>query len=141
MAISAEQQIDLKINNLTRAIYNELQSQGKIASDQLYAVSDDSFAVSSDVDARLEDYALTSDIPTVNDAQITIKQGNDVKGTFTLNQSNNLTVELSAGGSGGGGDAVWGSITGTLSAQSDLKSEFDRVDSAINGKVVWKNWD
>lgn len=47
-------------------------------------------------------YALKSEIPSVGNGSITIKQGNDVKGTFTMNQSNNLTVELSAGGSGGG---------------------------------------
>ena len=66
-------------------------------------------------------YALKSDIPEVNDASITIKQGDDIKGTFTLNQSNNLTVELSAGSSGGS----WGSITGDISSQTDLKEALD----------------
>ena len=69
----------------------------------------------------LDAYALKSDIPEVNDASITIKQGDDIKGTFTLNQSNNLTVELSAGSSGGS----WGSITGEISAQTDLKEALD----------------
>lgn len=66
-------------------------------------------------------YALKSDIPEVNDASITIKQGDDIKGTFTLNQSSNLTVELSAGSSGGS----WGSITGDISSQTDLKEALD----------------
>lgn len=50
-------------------------------------------------------YALKTEIPTVNDASITIKQGDDIKGTFTLNQSNNLTVELSAGGGSSGSES------------------------------------
>ena len=35
-------------------------------------------------------------IPTVYDSQITIKQGDTVKGTFSLNQSQNLTITLDA---------------------------------------------
>lgn len=35
-------------------------------------------------------------IPTVYDSQITVKQGDTVKGTFTLNQSGNATITLDA---------------------------------------------
>ena len=35
-------------------------------------------------------------IPTVYDSQITVKQGDTVKGTFTLNQSKNATINLDA---------------------------------------------
>ena len=35
-------------------------------------------------------------IPSVYDSQITIKQGDTVKGTFTLNQSGNATITLDA---------------------------------------------
>lgn len=35
---------------------------------------------------------------TINDSTITIKQGNVVKGTFTLNQANDGTINLDAGG-------------------------------------------
>lgn len=35
-------------------------------------------------------------IPTVYDSQITVKQGDTVKGTFTLNQSSNATITLDA---------------------------------------------
>ena len=35
-------------------------------------------------------------IPTVYDSQITVKQGSVTKGTFTLNQSQNLTITLDA---------------------------------------------
>jgi len=36
-------------------------------------------------------------IPTVNDATVTINQGNVLKGTFTLNQSGNATIDLNDG--------------------------------------------
>lgn len=65
-------------------------------------------------------------IPTVNNATITFTQGGTTKGTITLNQSTNQTIALDAGGSGGGG--TWGSITGTLSDQTDLQN-------ALNAKL------
>ena len=42
------------------------------------------------------DYITTKDIPAIYDSQITIKQGSVTKGTFTLNQSQNLTINLDA---------------------------------------------
>lgn len=41
-------------------------------------------------------------IPTVGNGTITINQGGVQKGTFTLNQSGNTTINLDAGGGGGG---------------------------------------
>lgn len=49
---------------------------------------------------------LSSEIPTVNDSTITIKQGDEVKGTFTLNQNSNKTIEIDAGGGGTVGHTV-----------------------------------
>ena len=40
------------------------------------------------------DYITSKDLPTIYDSQITVKQGNVVKGTFTLNQSGNATINL-----------------------------------------------
>lgn len=40
------------------------------------------------------DYITSKDLPSVYDSQITIKQGDTVKGTFTLNQSGNATINL-----------------------------------------------
>ena len=40
------------------------------------------------------DYITSKDLPTIYDSQITVKQGNVVKGTFTLNQSGNSTINL-----------------------------------------------
>ena len=50
--------------------------------------------------------ALTSDIPTVNNPTITFTQGGTTKGSFSLNQSSDQTIELDAGGSGGGSSVV-----------------------------------
>ena len=47
-------------------------------------------------------YAKKSELPTVNNGTLTIKQGGVTKGTFSANQSNNETVDLDPGGSGGG---------------------------------------
>jgi len=71
-------------------------------------------------------YITSADLPTVNNPTITFTQGGVTKGTITLNQSNNQTIALDAGGSGGGG--TWGSITGTLSDQTDLQN-------ALNAKL------
>lgn len=43
---------------------------------------------------------VTLSIPTVNNPTITFTQGGTTKGTFTLNQSTNETIELDAGSSG-----------------------------------------
>lgn len=53
-------------------------------------------------DARIStNIARTADIPTVNDATITITQGGVTKGSFTLNQASGDTIALDAGGGSG----------------------------------------
>ncbi len=42
------------------------------------------------------DYITSKDLPAVYDSQITIKQGDVTKGSFTLNQSGNTTINLDA---------------------------------------------
>ena len=42
------------------------------------------------------DYITSKDLPPIYDSQITIKQGDVVKGSFTLNQSGNATINLDA---------------------------------------------
>ena len=42
------------------------------------------------------DYITSKDLPPVYDSQITVKQGDTVKGTFTLNQNQNATLTLDA---------------------------------------------
>ena len=55
------------------------------------------------VDAPTEyTFAMTDDIPTVNNPTITFTQGGTTKGTITLNQSGDQTIEFDAGGGGGG---------------------------------------
>ena len=42
------------------------------------------------------DYITSKDLTPVHDSTITVKQGDTVKGTFTLNQSGNATITLDA---------------------------------------------
>ena len=42
------------------------------------------------------DYITSKDLPSVYDSQITVKQGDVTKGTFSLNQSQNATLTLDA---------------------------------------------
>ena len=42
------------------------------------------------------DYITSKDLPAVYDSTVTVKQGDTVKGTFTLNQSGNATINLDA---------------------------------------------
>ena len=51
-------------------------------------------------------FAMTSDIPTVNDPTITFTQGGVTKGSISLNQSSDQTIDLDAGGSGGGSSVI-----------------------------------
>lgn len=45
--------------------------------------------------------AINAVANSIGNGQITITQGGTTKGTFTVNQSGNMTIELDAGGSGG----------------------------------------
>lgn len=51
-------------------------------------------------------FAMTSDIPTVNDPTITFTQGGVTKGSISLNQASDQTIDLDAGGSGGGSGTI-----------------------------------
>ena len=140
MATKTEKNVQLKINKMTKNIFDQLSVQGLISEDELYLLSDDetgsakwgtiggelsnqtdlkimldskvdksiypavlsAYALSSDVDARLSQKADKSEIPTVNNPTITFTQGNAVKGSITLNQANDQTISLDAGGGGGG---------------------------------------
>ena len=142
MATKTEKNVQLKINKMTKNIFDQLSVQGLISEDELYLLSDDetgsatwgtiggelsnqtdlkimldskadksivpavlsAYALSSDVDARLSQKADKSEIPTVNNPKITFTQGNAVKGSITLNQANDQTISLDAGGGGGGGE-------------------------------------
>jgi len=73
-------------------------------------------------------------ISTVNDATITITQGGTTKGTFTLNQSSNATIDIDAGG-GNTRDTWYGS-----QAQFDAIPENqldENTDYYISGNVQW----
>lgn len=111
-----EKQIDLTINTMSRSRYVQLSSQGLLEEDELYLVEDPS------------EYALSADI---GDGKVTVNQGGVKKGEFTLNQKGDVTIDLSAGG----GEAVWGGITGNIADQSDLKTALDR--KSTGSIIIW----
>ena len=88
-----------------------------------YTPTDDSSLETVAKSGLYSDLTGTPSIPTVNNPTITFTQGGVEKGSITLNQSSNETIALDAGG--GGGSSTWGSITGTLSDQTDLKNALD----------------
>ena len=59
-------------------------------------------------------FITSSSLPTVNNSTITITQGGVTKGSFTLNQSSATTIDVDAGGSGGG------SITATYDSTNKI---------------------
>ena len=109
------------VNNQSLLGSGDITIQGGGAVDSVNGQTGIVVLTASDVGA-LPDSTV---IPTVNNATITFTQGGTTKGTITLNQSNNQTIALDAGGSGG---STWGSITGTLSDQTDLQN-------ALNAKL------
>ena len=81
------------------------------------------YALSADVDSRL---TAKADLTAIGDATVTISQDGVQKAQFTLNQKNNVTVNLEKGD-----EAAWGNITGEISAQADLKQELDNRYTVI----------
>ena len=81
------------------------------------------YALSADVDSRL---TAKADLTAIGDATVTISQDGVQKAQFTLNQKNNVTVNLEKGD-----EAAWGNITGEISAQTDLKQELDNRYTVI----------
>lgn len=116
MATKTEKNVQLKINKMTKNIFDQLSVQGLISEDELYLLSDDEtgpakwgniggeLSNQTDLKIMLDSKADKSEIPTVNNPTITFTQGNAVKGSITLNQANDQTISLDAGGGGGGGD-------------------------------------
>ena len=115
MATKTEKNVQLKINKMTKNIFDQLSAQGLISEDELYLLSDDEtgsatwgaiggeLSNQTDLKIMLDSKADKSQIPTVNNPTITFTQGNSVKGSITLNQVNDQTISLDAGGGGGGG--------------------------------------
>lgn len=117
MATKTEKNVQLKINKMTKNIFDQLSVQGLISEDELYLLPEDEETGSAtwgtiggelsnqtDLKVMLDSKADKSKIPTVNNPTITFTQGNAVKGSITLNQANDQTISLDAGGGGGGGD-------------------------------------
>ena len=78
----------------------------------------------------------TPTIPTVNNSTITIKQGEEIKGTFTLNQSNDSTIELDAGG---GGSSI--TLYETTGQNTDGAMTQKATTDELNKKVEFEDFD
>ena len=71
----------------------------------------------------------TPTIPIVNNSTITIKQGEETKGTFTLNQSNASTIELDVGGSN---VTLYGSTGQNTDGAMTQKATTDELNKKTN---------
>lgn len=68
--------------------------------------------------------------PSINNATITLTQGGVTKGSFTLNQASSATIDLDAGGSGGGDDFTY-SYVGICTADSSPVANISSISIAI----------
>jgi len=65
-----------------------------------------------------EDLTNKPTIPTVNNNTIIVKQGDEIKGSFTLNQGEDYTIELDVGGSGTTAASQFGEVSGATTAST-----------------------
>ena len=92
----------------------------------------------STLTSTLSNYALKSEIPTVNNPTITFTQGGVSKGSITLNQSSNQTIALDTGGSnytaGSGIDITNDviSIDNTVALKTDIPTVPTNVSAFTN---------
>lgn len=77
-------------------------------------------------------------IPTVNNPTIIIKQGEETKGTFTLNQSNDSTIELDVGGGCSGSNVTLYETTGQ---NTDGAMTQKATTDELNKKVEFEDFD
>lgn len=79
-------------------------------------------------------------IPTVGDATITIKQGGVVKGTFSVNQTNDGEINLESGGGGGTVDSVNGKTGVVVLNASDVgaatAAQGAKADTAVQPAAI-----
>ena len=129
-SFTANQKNDLSIELPNSGVWGQIvgdltaQTDLKNALDAKADSTDlDPYALSADVDSRL---TAKADLTAIGDATVTINQDGVQKAQFTLNQKNNVTVNLEKGD-----EAAWGNITGEISAQTDLKQELDNRYTVI----------
>ena len=84
-------------------------------------------------------YITSADLPTVNNATLTIQKNGTTVKTFTANASSNVTANITVptdtndltNGAGYITDVNWGDITGTLSDQTDLQNTLDEKQNEL----------
>lgn len=78
---------------------------------------------------------LQSYSPPVGNGTITIKQGDEIKGVFTTNQSENQTIELESGGGGGGTTYTAGDGIDLTDDIITVKVDGDTITTNANGEL------
>lgn len=73
-------------------------------------------------------YSNLTGAPQIGNATIEIHQDGALAGKFTLNQTDDMVINITGGG--GGGSADWGNISGDISNQIDL---VEYVDDKLSG--------
>lgn len=90
--------------------------------------------------------ATVNDIPTVNNATLTITQGGVSKGTFTANASSDVTIALDAGGGGGTivqlspvltSNGTMGGSDYAVSASSEYSSSYSPYHALDGSSSTW----
>lgn len=77
-------------------------------------------------------WVLPTDLPSVNDGKLTIKQGGVTKGSFTANAISNVTIDLDAGG----GSTDWNDITNKPTMTAETWT-FELSGGTTVTKTVW----
>ncbi len=92
----------------------------------------------SQTDGKISVTKGTINVPTVNNATLTIKQGGAVKGTFTANQATAATIELTDNNTtytASGSNGVSASVSGTSVNVSGVSATRDAVGVAKLGVI------
>lgn len=76
------------------------------------------------------DYGLLSNTPTIGSAEVTIVQGGVSKGSFNVNATAPISINIDSGG--GISTITWGGISGTLSDQTDLNTALGSKQNVID---------
>ena len=83
--------------------------------------------------------ATTSDIPTVNNPTITFTQGGVTKGSISLNQSTDQTIDLDAGGSGGSSVVANPTLSGNEATLNGLEVDGTKYKVGGSGGKLYRH--
>ena len=130
-------------SNIT-LIANDVNAYNKSETDTLLAskanVSDlpnmNNYYNTTQIDLMLNEKADISDIPTVGNGVITINQGGVQRGQFSVNQSEDVTINLTDGGGGGGGSYIPGNGIDITNDTISTKVDGTTIDFDSSGNLT-----